>query len=234
LIILYIGLGRFVFHSRKLAPLGQGVLAEWLTHPAVPFYLLAYALSLSMISLSYVSPLPLTIAFAAGTIIYMASAYLFKTPAWIYAGLLAAHMMVLAYFAIDLSGRPIQYITIPFLGMTWITSLVGYAFEHWGKPASRHEAYKFTLLDRLFGHPWARPFFTFAIGEMILWQSLAFRGYDTTIILSTGQALLLALFSVLWTEGVLVYGVAGSAAGDWSLLKQAEVPFVDARQSSGE
>jgi hypothetical protein len=229
LILLYIGLGRFVFHRRKLAPLGQGVLAEWLTHPAVPFYLLGYALSVSMISLSYVSPLSLTIAFAAGTILYMASAYLFQTPAWIYAGLFAAHMMVLAYFTINPSGGPIHYITLPFLGMTWITSLVGYAFERRGTPASGQTVYRFRLLDRLFGHPWARPFFAFAIGEMILWQSLALRGYDTTIILATGQAVLLALFSVLWAEGVLVYGVVGfSLLAIGASLKQSEVPFVDA------
>jgi hypothetical protein len=140
LILLYIGLGRFVFHGRNSHPF-LGVLAEWLTHPAVPFYLLGYALSVSMISLSYVSPLSLTIAFAAGTIIYMASAYLFQTPAWIYAGLFSAHMMVLAYFTIDPSGGPIHYITLPFLGMTWITSLVGYAFERQGKPASGHTVY---------------------------------------------------------------------------------------------
>jgi len=96
LILLYIGLGRFVFHRRKLAPLGKGFLVDWLTHPAVPFYLLGYALSVSMISLSYVEPLPLTIAFGLGGVLYFVSAYLFKKPAWIYPALFAAHMTVLA------------------------------------------------------------------------------------------------------------------------------------------
>ncbi|HUE99283.1 MAG TPA: hypothetical protein VMN99_08500 [Anaerolineales bacterium] len=229
LILLYIALGRFVFHKQPLALLGKGVLAQWLAHPAVPFYLMAYALSISMISLSYISPLSLTLAFAAATIIYLASAYIFQTPGWIYAGLFTVHMTVLAYFTIDPSGRPAHYITLPFLGMTWITSLVGYAFERGIKPMVRHEAYKFTLFDRLFGHPWARPFFAFAIGEMILWQSVAFGGYDTTIILAVGQALLLALFAIAWTEGVLVYGVVGfSLLAVGAALKQAGVPFADA------
>jgi len=125
--------------------------------------------------------------------------------------------------------RPAHYITLPFLGMTWITSLVGYAFERGIKPASRHQAYKFSLLDRLFGHPWARPFFAFAIGEMVLWQSVAFSGYDTTIILAIGQALLLALFAILWVEGVLVYGVvAFSLLAVGASMKQAGTPFPDA------
>ena len=235
LIVLYFGLGRFVFHRRKLAPLGKGFLADWLTHPAVPFYLLAYALSVSMISLSYVEPLPLTIAFGAAGILYFVSAYLFKKPAWIYPGLFAAHMTVLAYFTINPSGGPIRYITIPFLAMTWLTSLIGYAFERRTYPVAADEEetekriYRISIFEHLFGHPWARPFFAFAIIEMLIWQTLALTGYDTTILIASGYALLFALFSILWMEGTLVYGAVGFgllAAG--ALLKQAQVQFADA------
>ncbi|HEU0295271.1 MAG TPA: hypothetical protein VFR47_21200 [Anaerolineales bacterium] len=235
LILLYIGLGRFVFHHRKLAPLGKGFLVDWLTHPAVPFYLLAYALSVSMISLSYVEPLPLTIAFGVAGLLYLVSAYLFKKPAWIYPGLFAAHMTVLAYFAINPSGGPIRYITIPFLIMTWVTSLIGYAFERQKYPETAEAedegqgTYRFSIFQHLFGHPWARPFFAFAIFEMLIWQSLALTGYDTTILIASGYALLFALFSILWVEGTLVYGAVGFgllAAG--ASLMQAEFQFADA------
>ena len=234
LILLYIGLGHFVFHRRKLAPLGQGFLADWLTHPAVPFYVLAYALSVSMISLSYVDPLPLTIAFGVAGLLYFVSAYLFKKPAWLYPALFASHMTVLAYFTINPSGGPIRYITIPFLVMTWLTSLIGYAFERQKYPETAEEAddrrpYRFSILEHLFGHPWARPFFAFAIFEMLVWQSLALTGTDTTILIASGYALLFALFSILWVEGALVYGAVGFgllAAGAW--LKQAEFQFADA------
>jgi hypothetical protein len=234
LILLYIGLGRFVFHRRELAPLGKGFLADWLTHPAVAFYLLAYALSVSMISLSYVEPLPLTIAFGIASLLYFVSAYLFKKPAWIYPGLLAAHMTVLAYFTINPSGGPIRYITIPFLVMTWLTSLIGYAFERQKYPETveaeenGRRTYRFSIFEHLFGHPWARPFFAFAIFEMLVWQSLALTGYDTTILIASGYALLFALFSILWVEGTLVYGAVGFgllAAG--ASLKQAEFQFAD-------
>ena len=234
LILLYIGLGRFIFHRRKLAPLGKGFLADWLTHPAVPFYLLAYALSLSMISLSYVEPLPLTIAFGVAGLLYFVSAYLFKKPAWLYPALFAAHMTVLAYFTINPSGGPIRYITIPFLAMTWLTSLIGYAFERQKYPETAEEVdgrrtYRFSILEHLFGHSWARPFFAFAIFEMLVWQSLALTGTDTTILVASGYALLFALFSILWVEGTLVYGAVGFsllAAGAW--LKGAEFQFADA------
>ncbi len=237
LILLYIGLGRFVFHTRKLVPLGRGFLADWLTHPAVPFYLLAYALSVSMISLSYVNPLALTIAFGVAAVIYFTSSYLFKKPAWIYAGLFAAHMTALAYFTINPSGGEPRYITIPFLAMTWLTSLIGYAFERRTYPAlsvdeasedeaSEKRTYRYSILEHLFGHPWARPFFAFAIVEMIIWQSLALTGTDTTIISGIGYALLFALFSILWVEGALVYGAVGfSLLAAGASLKQAEVGF---------
>jgi hypothetical protein len=234
LIIAYIVIGRVFFHKEKLASIGQGMLVQWLTHPAIPFYLLAYALSISMISLSYANPLPLTIAFGVAALLYFTSAYLFKKPAWIYPGLLAAHMTVLAYFTINPSGSPARYITLPFLAMTWLTSLIGYAFERRTYPRSdANEAdkkpYRFSLFAHLFGHPWARPFFAFAIIEMVIWQSLALTDYDTTIIVASGYALLFALFSLLWMEGTLVYGAVGFgllAAG--ASLKQAEVQFADA------
>jgi hypothetical protein len=237
LILLYIGLGRFIFHRRKLAPLGRGFLADWLTHPAVPFYLLAYALSVSMISLSYIDMLPLTIAFGLAGILYFVSAYLFKKPAWVYPGLFAAHMTVLAYFTINPSGGPIRYITIPFLAMTWLTSLIGYAFERRTYPTltvaedeqTEKRVYRFSVLEHLFGHPWARPFFAFAIIEMLVWQSLALTGYDTTILIASGYALLFALFSILWMEGTLVYGaVAFGLLAAGVSLKQAQIQFADA------
>ncbi len=229
LILVYIALGRFVFHKKPLAPLGKGFLVDWLAHPAVPFYILAYALSISMISLSYVSPLSLTIAFGVAAVIYFVSAYLFKKPAWIYPALFTAHMTVLAYFTINPSGGPMRHITIPFLAMTWITSLIGYAFERTTPLQDENKSYRFSFLNRLFGHAWARPFFAFAIIEMVIWQSLALTGTDTTIIVGSGYALLFALFSLLWTEGALVYGaVAFSLVAVGGSLKQAEVQFADA------
>jgi hypothetical protein len=113
--------------------------------------------------------------------------------------------------------------------MTWITSIIGYAFERRTPLTDENKTYRFSFLNRLFGHAWARPFFAFAIIEMVIWQSLAITGNDTAIIVASGNALLLALFSILWTEGALVYGaVAFSLVAGGASLKQAEFKFEDA------
>jgi hypothetical protein len=233
LIILYIGLGRFVFHKRPLAPLGQGFLVQWLTHPAIPFYLLAYALSVSMISLSYVSPLSITIAFGIATILYAISAYLFRMPAWLYASLFTTHMTLLTYFTIDPKGGGAHYLSIPFMALAWIISLLGFGFTRWISESSMDETktpvLKWSITKHLFRHTWARPFFAFAVFDILFWQSIALYGLDTTIIVATGFALLLALFSLLWLERKLVYGVVGFsilALGAW--MKQSGFTFTNA------
>jgi len=229
LIILYIGLGRFVFHKRPLARLGTGVLVDWLSHPAMSFYLLAYALSVSMISLSYVNPLSITIAFGIATILYGTSTWLFRTPAWLYAGLFTAHMTLLTYFTIDPKGGGAHLLSIPFMALAWIMSLLGYGFSRWFTQAYTDDAFRWSITKRLFSHPWSRPFFAFAVFDILFWQTIALYGYDTTIIVASGFALLLALFSFLWAEGGLVYGVVGFgilALGAW--MKQSDFALPDA------
>jgi len=232
LILVYIGGGRFIFHKRPLAPLGKGILLQWLTHPAIPFYLLAYSLSVSMITLSYISPLSLTLAFAVGAILYFASAFLFSTPAWLYASLFSAHMTLLAYYTINPKGGPAHYLSVPFMGLTWLLALLGYGLSRWksiADPGSGDEATGVLLLQRLFGHPWSTPFFAYAILDIAVWQSIALRGNYTTIIVASGYALLLALFSLLWFEGLLVYGwVVFGMLGIGAWMHQLEFAFADA------
>lgn len=232
LILLYIGVGRYIFHKRPLAPLGKGILLQWLTHPAIPFYLLAYSLSVSMIALSYVSPLSLTLAFATGAILYFASAFLFSTPAWLYISLFSAHMTLIAYFTIDPKGGSAHYLSVPFMGLTWLLALLGYGIRRWktkADPGSEEEADRVSLLQRLFGNPWSTPFFAYAILDIAVWQSIALRGNDTTIIVASGFALLLALFSLLWFEGLLVYGmVVFGMLGIGAWMHQLEFAFENA------
>jgi len=232
LIIIYIAIGRIFFHRQPLASLGQGTLAQWLTHPAIPFYLLAYALSVSMISLSYINPLSITLAFGIAAILYFSSAFLFRTPGWIYASLFAAHMTLLAYFTIDPQGGEAYRLSYPFHALTWLMALLGYGFSRWITVAdskSESKANKFAFIEHLLGHPWSRPFFVFAVTDIIVWQAIALNGYETTITLAIGHALLFALFSILWMEGTLVYGVVGfSLLAVGASLRQAQVPVADA------
>jgi hypothetical protein len=81
----------------------------------------------------------------------------------------------------------------------------------------------------LLGHPWARPFFVFTLVDILIWQSIALYGYQTTLIVALGHMLLLALFSIIWSEGMLVYGAIGFgllAVG--AQLNHAQFGFSDA------
>jgi hypothetical protein len=231
LIIAYIAIGKIFFHKEKLAPVGQGMLVQWLTHPAVPFYLLAYALSISMISLSYVNPLAVTLAFGIAALLYFASAFLFNKPGWIYASLFAAHMTLLTYFTINPKGGEAYMLSIPFHALTWLMALLGFGFSRRiaDSNSDKHEAYRLSFVEHLLGHAWSRPFFVFAVTDIVVWQTIALKGYNTTVILAIGHMLLLALFSILWVEGALVYGMAGFgllAIGTW--MKHAGFTFADA------
>ncbi|MBI3241861.1 MAG: hypothetical protein HYZ49_06150 [Chloroflexi bacterium] len=202
LIVGYIVIGRFVFHKRPL-----GGLKDSLTHPALPFYLLAYALSLSMMILSQADALTFTLALAAGAVIYFASAALFRRFAWLYPALLAAHVGLLSFFAINPSNLPPQYIALPFLGFTWLVALVGYIFSRRqgeGRLVSLSPCLRYLLTPS-----WSQPFFIFTALDVIFWQAVALGRYETAIIVAVGFAILLGLFATLWSDGMLPYFTFG-------------------------
>ena len=82
LILVSIVLGRSIFHRKTLR----------MTSRALPFYILAYALSVSMIAIARSDALALTVAFTAAMILYTASIRLFRRSEWLYAGKLAGHL----------------------------------------------------------------------------------------------------------------------------------------------
>src|SRR6185436_3006449 len=114
----------------------------------------------SKISLSYVSPLSITLAFGIATILYGASSYLFRTSAWLYASLFTAHMTLLTYFTIAPKVGGAHYLSIPFMALTWIMSLLGYGFSRWlTEPATDHaqsSAFRWSITKQLFTHTWSR------------------------------------------------------------------------------
>ena len=204
LIVGYIALGRFVFHKKPL-----GGLKNALTHPAMPFYLLAYALSLSMMILSQADALTFTLALAAGAALYFASAALFRRSAWLYPALLAAHVALMSYFTISPTGKPAQYITLPFLGMTWLVALVGYAFSRkQGEGEKGRGGLLVSLspgLRYLLTPSWSQPFLIFTALDVVFWQAVALGRYETAIIVAGGFAALFGLLAMLWLDGVLPY-----------------------------
>jgi hypothetical protein len=211
-----------------------------LGYPAIPFYLMAYALSLGMIGFSYDDPLALTLAFSAATILYITSALIFRAPAWIYAGLLTAHLALLSFFTINPQGGAFYLLSYPFHALTWLIALLGYGFSRWvpeadSNPAQsraevvKNDAHRVGLLDRVFDHSWAQPFFISALLDIVAWQLIALNSYETTITLAVGHMILVTLFAILWSESSLVYDAVGFgllAVG--ASLRQADVPFANA------
>ena len=238
LIAGYILTGRLVFHKKPLEPRSPAVLE----HPAMPFYLLAYALSLGMIVFSSGSALTLSVALAAGAVIYFGSAALFRRPAWLYPGLLATQLAVFFYLALQPSQLPPCYISLPFLAVTWITALAGYAFSR-REPAARQtpessrlaspETGKLDLaglpaLDYLMTPSWAQPFFIFAVLDVLIWQGVALFSFETAILVALGNAVLLGLFAMLWRDQALAYGALtfGLLAAGARLLWTPAAPAV--------
>jgi hypothetical protein len=236
----YIALGRFVFQKTPLGFRNLRTFFIGLTEPAMPFYLLAYALSVSMIILSQRDPLTLTLAFAAGAAVYLASAALFRRPIWLYPSLLAAHLALLASFTIHPSGWPAHYITPPFLGMTWAMALIGYSLSRQPSAAglksgnSELRSGHWPFLGHLSTPSWVQPFFIFATLDLVLSQAFALYDLETAIIVATGHTVLLGLLAMLWLDTALAYGaLAIFLLAMGYRLRWAELPFAEALATVG-
>ena len=220
LIVIYIAVGRFIFHQPPLGVKSIRTFFAALTRPAMPFYLLAYGLSVSMMALSQRDSLIFTLALAAGAVVYFASAALFRRPVWLYPALFAAHLALMASLAIRPSGRPAYYATLPFLGLTWVVAVAGYGFSRWFPVTRQAETgklvFKFWRWELDFGSwpvlgylitpSWSQPFFIFTTFDVVGWQLLALYGFETAIILAVGFAVLVGLFAMLWRDSALAYG----------------------------
>jgi hypothetical protein len=231
LIVTYIALGRFVFHTQPVEIKDGQTLLAALSRATMPFYLLAYALSVSMLVISQPDPLIFTVSLAAGAVVYLASAALFRRPVWLYPGLLTMHIGLMSYFTIHPTSLPPYYLTFPFFGLTWVMALIGYAFTQLAPVAHKLESrnWNFPSLGYLLTPSWAQPFFYFVVLDVIFWQVLALSGFESAIILAVGHAILFGLLAMLWDDTALAYGALGFgllAVG--YRLHWAGVPFPEA------
>jgi hypothetical protein len=219
LIVGYIVIARLVFQKSPLGIKDLRSFFQALEQPSMPFYTLAYGLSVSMMVLSLGDTLTLSLALIASSVIYFASAALFRNYGWLYPALLTTHFAVGALYNHLPLNLPSHYITLPFLILLWILALVGRHFEKRFPQADEAEVEKLSLkllgfevdfgrlphLDHIFTPSWAQPFFIFVILDVFLWQALALEGLDTAIILAVGNALLIAFFSMDWKDSILSY-----------------------------
>ncbi len=204
LILVAIGAGRVFFHGKPLlleegkrgggeegGNQRLGLLAHLFTHPAMPFYSLAYALSLSMVFIARGDLTALAWALGLAGALYLGSAWLFRRAWWLYPGLLAAHLSILTAFAISPSGRPAAYLSLGFLPLTLLIGLLG--------------AWQWKRSNRA----WALPLVFFAAADVVLWQVVALFNPNTAIIVAGGHTLLLGVTAVMLVSQPLVWGSLG-------------------------
>ncbi|NUM47101.1 MAG: hypothetical protein HUU38_20565, partial [Anaerolineales bacterium] len=215
LILVAIGVGRFVFGAKgqgrggvkeqgrggekglTFSPFHLVSLSPYypisfsLTHPAMPFYTLAYALSLSMMFIARGDFTALTVAFALAAGVYLGSAGLFRRAEWLYPGLLTGHLALLTFFAIDPAGMPTRYLTLAFLPVTWGMAWVG------------------SGLGKRGNWIWGMPFIVFAALDVVIWQGMSLFGWETGIIVAVSHALLLGMLAMVWLSEPLVWGSLG-------------------------
>jgi hypothetical protein len=118
--------------------------------------------------------------------LYLGSAWLFRRVWWLYPGLLAAHLGVLAGFAIVPEVVPPGYVAIGFLPLTMLLGILGARL--W------QPAHGFAQAAR----NWAAPLLAFAALDVGIWQAAALVNPDAGVIVSTGHALLLGVVAVMW------------------------------------
>jgi hypothetical protein len=220
LVLVYIGIGRFIFRGFDFGIRNWPTLRSAIGRPAMPFYLLAYAFTAWAVVSSLGGAVPLTVALVAVSAIYYGSAALFRSFIWLYPGLLTTHLAILAYVSIDPSGGAVQYLSIPFMILTWLMVLFGLGFMRrlpaeqtiefrprqikigrgemtvGGWPSARH----------LLSPSWSQPFFIFALLDVVGWQLVALGGFDTALLLASSNLLLFGLLATLWQDTPLTYG----------------------------
>ncbi len=236
LILTFISLGRFVSLGRAPFDItSPRAIFHSLNQTSAPFYLIAYALSLTMVFTSQNNSLTFTLACAAAMLLYLGSALLFRHPGWIYPTLLSAHLTLLAYFAMSPSDAPLRMISVPFMILTFIEALIGYFISRFYKvaemSASGRLIFKFFGKEVDFGSfpslgflsvpSWAQPIFIVVVIDTIGWESLALSSLDTGIWVSTGFFLLFTLLATLWQDSLLAYLALGLGSLAFSLQLQS-------------
>jgi hypothetical protein len=183
--------------------------------PSWPFFLAGYALSLYALFLSWNSALTLCLAALAGSLFYFLSARLFRRASWLYPGLLALHLSLLAGLSLLPAHLPPAYLALPFLALTWALALAGLAINRrqptGGAPqepsaarAGSIQPYRFDVA--LMSRTWAQPFFMLAALDVLLWQTVALGDAGVALAVAAGYTLLLALFATSWADPALAYG----------------------------
>ncbi len=175
-------LGRWVFYRR-----GDRVS---LLHPSMPFYILAYALSLSMLLIGRGETLVLAVSLAAAGVLYLVSAWVFRHATWLYPGLLAGHLALAVFTQVEPGRFPANILAVLFLPVTAFVTITGVVI--W-KNRARPEARDWKSVSS----GWAGPFILFGVLDLVVWQIVGAFGRDTGLVVAGGHAVIVAVVAVL-------------------------------------
>jgi hypothetical protein len=185
LIVTSIAVGKIFFHKKHLWFAKGKDLFFW--HAAIPFYSLAYFLSLSMIFIARTDLAALTTALGLAAMLYLGSAWLFKRFWWLYPGLLSAHLSLFTLFAMNPGQLPIAYVAVAYLPLTYLTGILGARLWRDGHSS------------------WAFPLLIFAVVDVILWQIVALPISETGIVVAGGHAILIGIITAILMSQQLVW-----------------------------
>ena len=191
LIAAALAVGKIFFHRK--ADLREG------THPAMPFYILAYALSVSMVFISRGAPPALTVALSAAAALYLFSARLFRRAGWLYPGLLALHAAVLTAFSFEAVNVPLPYRPVFMLPLTLAMGLL--AGRLWA-PSATEGAGPWVSLNR----DWALPFALFAAIDVVVGGTISLYRWESGIVTAVGHAVLLGMLAWQRVDRRFVWG----------------------------
>ena len=197
---LYVGLGYYlqrVRHSYRL-----------------PLYSAGYALTILGILLALGDNATLTAVLCLNTALFVSSAWVARQPAWLYPALVTTHGALYTFLLATGWFQPARFITLPFLALTWLLAVAAYGLSR-VIPASAQKkgglrlpvltevslnSPSLTYLTSLSG---VQPLLVAIFLDLLIWQMVALGGYDTTLILAVGHAILLAFLASLWQDELL-------------------------------
>jgi hypothetical protein len=199
LIVAAVLLGRFVFHRK---PDLRSVM-----HPALPFYTPGYALILSMIFISRRYHRVNSCIYRRLGLVSEFSGIV-KAGLVVVSGLLAGHLALFTYFAIEPSGRPESYLCAAVSWGHLGHGLVGSVL--WTKPEGRRLITGSCSSATGRFRSWCSHFWTVLAGRP--WR---YPDFKTGILVATGNAVLAGILAMMWlsSPGVGLLGFLMLAIG---------------------
>ncbi len=153
---------------------------------AGPAYLAAHVGTLAMIVHSAAEPSIFPLALILGAVVYGLSTLSFRSPLWLYPALLATHLAL--FFELLRIPLDPRFIPAAFVPLTAALALIGRRAETVGGGGPLRDL------------PWAQPWYTLALADLLLWELVGVIDARTGVLTSLGFAAVAAPFVAVWRD----------------------------------